>query len=149
MDGPPPFGLLSNPTLVVYLYQYGLGLIFLLGFTGNLASFLTFRRPVLRSTSTGWLFLVLSVSDTAFLLIEVFDFVEVGIVQAPIFLAYYNQLCRFRAFSQRPISAPIRLDPCTSGHRPMATRTIPVQSQPLVYTSEHFHCDARDPCDGL
>ena len=98
IDGPPPFILLANPTLLVYLYRYGLGLIFLLGFTGNLASFLTFGRPVLRSTSTGWLFLMLSVSDTAFLLIETFDFVEVGIVQAPIFLSYYDHLCRFRWF---------------------------------------------------
>ena len=98
MNGPPPFILLANPTLLVYSYRYGLGLIFLLGFTGNLASFLTFLRPVLRTTSTGWLFLMLAVSDTAFLLIEIFDFIEVGIAQAPIFLAYYDHLCRFRWF---------------------------------------------------
>ena len=98
INGPPPFILLANPTLLVYFYRYGLGLIFLLGFTGNLASFFTFLRPVLRTTSTGWLFLILAVSDTAFLLVEIFDFIEVGVAQAPIFLAYYAHLCRFRWF---------------------------------------------------
>lgn len=60
VDGPPPFVLLANPPLLVYLYRYALDLIFLL--------------------------------------IETFDFVEVGIVQAPIFLVHYDHLCRFRSF---------------------------------------------------
>ena len=89
---------ITNSFTLVLLYRYGLPLIFLLGFTGNVASIITFLRPNLRETSTGILFLILAISDTLFLLISIFDFVEVGLVQGPIFLSNYDGLCRFRWF---------------------------------------------------
>jgi hypothetical protein len=97
---PTSYNTPSNPTFVVILYQYILGLILLLGFIGNPSSIITFMRPVLRSTSTGCLFLMLAVSDTMYLLLSLFDFVEVGIVQGPIFLSDYDNFCRFRWFSR-------------------------------------------------
>jgi hypothetical protein len=93
---PTPYSVSSNPLLLVLLYRYGLGLIFLLGFIGNLASIATFMRPTLRVTSTGFLFLILAPSDIVFLLVSIFDFIEVGLTQGPILLAYYDSLCRFR-----------------------------------------------------
>ena len=98
MMGPPPFPILFNPMIVVLFYRYGLSILFAVGFVGNLASTATFSRPVLRATSTGCLFLLLAVSDNLFLFAEIFDFVEVGIVQGPIFLENYGGLCRFRWF---------------------------------------------------
>jgi hypothetical protein len=98
--GPTSFDVPSNPTFVVILYKYVLEFILLLGFIGNSASITTFMRPILRSTSTGCLFLMLAVSDTMYLLLSLFDFVEVGLVQEPIFLSDYDNFCRFRWFSR-------------------------------------------------
>ena len=89
-----------NSMLLVLLYRYGLGLVFLLGFTGNLASMVTFMQPTLRVTSTGSLFFIMAISDTIFLIASIFDFVEVGIVQGPIFLSSYDNLCRFRWYTK-------------------------------------------------
>ncbi|CAF0984705.1 unnamed protein product [Adineta steineri] len=88
----------SNSPVVVLLYRYGLGFIFLFGFTGNLASTATFMQTTLRTTSTAFLFLILAVSDTLFLLVSIFDFIEVGLTQGPILLTNYDSLCRFRWF---------------------------------------------------
>ncbi|CAF0984662.1 unnamed protein product [Adineta steineri] len=88
----------SNPLFLVLLYRYGLGFIFLFGFTGNLASMATFMQTTLRATSTAFLFLILAVSDTLFLLVSIFDFIEVGLTQGPILLTTYDSLCRFRWF---------------------------------------------------
>jgi hypothetical protein len=90
----------SNPISIVLLYRYGLGLVFLLGFTGNLASIATFIRPTLRATSTGSLFLMMAISDTVFLFMSIFDFVEVGITQEAVFLSNYGNLCRFRWYTK-------------------------------------------------
>ena len=90
----------ANPLFLVLLYRYGLGAVFIVGFVGNLASIATFMRPTLRVTSTGCLFLMVAASDTVFLLVSIFDFVEVGLVQGPIFLETYDGLCRFRWFTK-------------------------------------------------
>ncbi|CAF1062930.1 unnamed protein product [Adineta steineri] len=100
VSDPTPFLALPNPLFVVLLYRYGLGLLFLLGFTGNLASMATFMQTALRVTSTGFLFLILAFSDSLFLLVSIFDFIEVGLIQGPILLANYDSLCRFRWFSK-------------------------------------------------
>jgi hypothetical protein len=92
------FILRANPTVLIHIYRYGLGLIFLLGFIGNVFGTMTFRRPVLRSTSTGTLFLLLAISDTIVLLVEIFDFIEIGITQMPILFDIYDHFCRFRWF---------------------------------------------------
>lgn len=96
----PPFRTLSNPTFVVLLYRYGLTFIVFMGIAGNLASIVTFKRPNLRHTSTCCLFLAVAISDTMFLLVTIFDVVEVAIVQGPIFLANYDNFCRFRWFAR-------------------------------------------------
>ena len=100
MMGPPPFAILFNPMILVFFYRYGLSILFVLGLVGNLASIVTFSRPVLRATSIGCLFLLLALSDNLFLFVEIFDFLEVGIVQGPIFLENYDSLCRFRWFAK-------------------------------------------------
>ncbi|CAF4173518.1 unnamed protein product [Adineta steineri] len=56
--------------------------------------------PILRVTSTSCFFFMVAISDTLFLMISIFDFVEVGIVQGPIFLSVYDSVCRFRWFSK-------------------------------------------------
>ncbi|CAF1085229.1 unnamed protein product [Adineta steineri] len=98
MYDPPAYTGPSNSPVVVLLYRYGLGFIFLCGFTGNLASMATFMQITLRATSTAFLFLILAVSDSLFLLVSIFDFVEVGLTQEPILLTNYDSLCRFRWF---------------------------------------------------
>lgn len=97
---PPPFILFNNPRSVVLVYRYVLGLVFLLGFLGNSASILTFKSINLRKTSTGFLFLILAISDTLILLILIYDFVEVAIFDGPIFIEKYDDLCRFRIFTR-------------------------------------------------
>ena len=94
------FTVKANPMFLVLVYRFGLGLVFLLGFTGNLASIVTFMRPTLRVTSTGSFFFMMAVSDTIFLLASTFDLVEVGITQEPIFLSSYDNLCRFRWYTK-------------------------------------------------
>ncbi|CAF1085247.1 unnamed protein product [Adineta steineri] len=95
---PPAHTGPSNSPIVVLLYRYGLGFIFLFGFTGNLASMATFMQTTLRATSTAFLFLILAISDTLFLFVSIFDFVEVGLTQEPILLTNYDNLCRLRWF---------------------------------------------------
>ena len=95
----PPLLPVSNSPLVVAVYRYGLTLIVLIGLLGNAASVMTFTRRNLRRTSTCCLFLAVAISDSFFLLLCIFDFVEVGIAQAPIFLSNYDNFCRFRWFS--------------------------------------------------
>ncbi|CAF1345428.1 unnamed protein product [Adineta steineri] len=89
-----------NRILLMILYRYGLVFVFVIGFSGNLASLVTFMSPILRVTSTSCLFFMVAISDTLYLLISIFDFVEVGIVQGPIFLSVYDSVCRFRWFSK-------------------------------------------------
>ncbi|CAF4020205.1 unnamed protein product [Adineta steineri] len=98
ISGPTPFLVPSNSPIVVLLYRYVLGFIFLIGFTGNLASMATFMQTTLRATSTAFLFFILAVSDTIFLFVSIFDFIEVGLTQEPILLTSYDNLCRFRWF---------------------------------------------------
>ncbi|CAF1664677.1 unnamed protein product, partial [Adineta steineri] len=89
-----------DATLLVILYRYGLAFIFFIGFSGNFASLVTFMSPVLRVTSTGFLFFMVAISDMLYLMVSIFEFVEVGIVQGPIFLSVYDSVCRFRWFSK-------------------------------------------------
>ena len=90
------FTVKYNATFLVVVYRYGLGLALLLGFAENFASGVTLLRLRLRVTSTGCLFFMMTVSDTIFLMVSMFDFVEAGIAQGPIFLSGYDTLCRFR-----------------------------------------------------
>ena len=73
------YAMFVNPIAVVRIYQIGYPITFLLGFIGNIASLITFSRSTLRKVSTGCLFIVLAISDTLYLLMCVFDFVEFGL----------------------------------------------------------------------
>ncbi len=70
---------LVNSIAVIRIYQIGYPITFLLGFIGNTASLMTFSRVTLRKISTACLFIVLAISDTLFLLMCVFDFLEFGL----------------------------------------------------------------------
>lgn len=138
---PPSFDVPRNPTFVILLYQYALGCTLLLGFVGNLASILTFMRPLLRFTSTGCLFLMVAVSDTLYLLLSLFDLIEVGIVQAPIFLSNYDNFCRFRWFSKgfiRFCSAWIlvlvAIDRLIRARLPLKTKRLCTRSNAFILT---------------
>ncbi|CAF1067444.1 unnamed protein product [Adineta steineri] len=89
--------VLKNPVAVVRFYQIGYTFTFLLGFPGNIASFITFSRPTLRKVSTGCLFIVLAISDTLYLLMCVIDYLEFGLSVSYQRLSY-NDFCRFRTF---------------------------------------------------
>jgi hypothetical protein len=73
------YALFVNTVVVIRFYQIGYPITFILGFIGNIASLITFSRLTLRRVSTGCLFIVLAVSDTFFLLMCIFDFVEFGL----------------------------------------------------------------------
>ncbi len=73
------YALFVNPVAVVRLYQIAYPITFLLGFIGNTASLITFSRSTLRKVSTGCLFIMLATSDTLYLLMCIFDFVEFGL----------------------------------------------------------------------
>lgn len=89
----------TNSIVVVRFYQIGYFITFLLGFVGNTASLITFSRTKLRRSSTGSLFIALAISDTLFLLISIFDFLEFGWQVRYYPYVKYNELCRFRAFT--------------------------------------------------
>ncbi len=71
--------IIQSPPMVARFYLWGYLVLFILGFTGNIASLLTFTRPRLRSVSTGALFIVLAISDTLFLFASIFDFIDFGL----------------------------------------------------------------------
>ena len=105
------YALFINPIIVVRFYQIGYPITFILGFIGNIASLLTFSRISLRRVSTGCLFIVLALSDTLFLLMCVFDFVEFGL-QVPFMLAVIEQKEDF--FSAHRSSSIIMCDTTNS-----------------------------------
>ena len=70
---------IQSPPIVAKFYLWGYLIIFILGFTGNIASLITFTRPTLRSVSTGTLFIVLGISDTLYLFASIFDFIDFGL----------------------------------------------------------------------
>ncbi|CAF1488825.1 unnamed protein product [Adineta ricciae] len=51
------------PSLGMKFYLWGYLSLFIIGYTGNSASLITFTRPVLRASSTGTLFIALAISD--------------------------------------------------------------------------------------
>jgi hypothetical protein len=71
--------LIQSPPITTQFYLRGDLVLFILGFTGNILSLLTFSRPTLRKVSTGCLLILLAISDTLYLLIDVVDFVEYGL----------------------------------------------------------------------
>ena len=54
------------------VFRYGYTVILIIGFIGNICQIVTFSRKTMRQISTGVLFLVLSLSDTIYLLVAVY-----------------------------------------------------------------------------
>jgi len=73
------YAFFVDPVTVVRIYQIAYPITFLLGFIGNTASLITFSRSSLRKVSTSCLFIMLAISDTFYLLMCIFDFVEFGL----------------------------------------------------------------------
>jgi len=67
------------PSSVMQFYFWGYLLVLVFGFIGNILSFLTFTRPTLRNTSTGYFFIMLTVSDSLHLFIFLLVFLEIGL----------------------------------------------------------------------
>jgi hypothetical protein len=84
--------IIHSPPIVAKFYLWGYLIIFILGFTGNIASFFTFIRPKLRSVSTGTLFIVLAISDTMFLFASIFDFIDFGLQVLFVFTSYRQMI---------------------------------------------------------
>ncbi|CAF1185345.1 unnamed protein product [Adineta ricciae] len=95
----PAYISLLKPSLVGQLYSWGYLCLFVLGFTGNISSLLTFTRPTLRSVSTGLLFIILASSDTIFLLVSIIDFLDFGLAIPLVSYVNYTILCRVRLFT--------------------------------------------------
>ena len=67
------------PLIATQLCFWGFLFTLVVGFIGNTLSFLTFSQPKLKSISTGCLFIMLTISDTARLCIFTIDFIEYGV----------------------------------------------------------------------
>lgn len=67
------------PPIATQLCLWGFLISLIFGFTGNTLSFLTFSRPTLKNISTGYLFILLAISDICRLLIFMIDFIEYGL----------------------------------------------------------------------
>ena len=67
------------PTLTSQLNLWGYLFILFFGAIGNTLGFLTFFRPTLRNISTGCLFILLTISDTLYLVFVLSDFLEFGL----------------------------------------------------------------------
>ena len=65
---------MSNPTAQA-IGLYGYILTFPFGFIGHICNLLTFSSKVLRTTSTGLLFIFLTISDIMYQLMSIFDFI--------------------------------------------------------------------------
>ncbi|CAF1161931.1 unnamed protein product, partial [Didymodactylos carnosus] len=81
------------------IYSYGYIILFILGFLGNISSTLTFARKMLRKVSTSIFFLSLSISDSAYLLTCIYDFVQLGLrIPDRSSADMYQRLCQCRQF---------------------------------------------------
>jgi len=63
--------IIHSPPIVAQFYLWGYLILFIRGFTGNIASLLTFTRPTLRSVSTGTIFIYIYENE---LLFNIFNF---------------------------------------------------------------------------
>ncbi|CAF1455774.1 unnamed protein product [Adineta ricciae] len=86
------------PSLAMKFYLWGYLSLFILGYTGNSASLLTFARPTLRASSTGILYMVLAISDICFLSSLTFDFIHYGLRLDLDIISDFIYTCRWREF---------------------------------------------------
>ncbi|CAF2868082.1 unnamed protein product [Rotaria sp. Silwood2] len=90
---PPITAIQSNIAL------FGYALLFILGSFGHTNSFLIFLRPMLRRISTSCLFIALTISDSVYLLVSIYDFINVGLQIRDTSLSP-SAMCRFRNYIQ-------------------------------------------------
>lgn len=75
--GPPP-----APPITVLQSQialFGYAILFVLGLFGHTNSLLIFLRPTLRCISTSYLFITLTISDSIYLLVSIYYFINTGL----------------------------------------------------------------------
>lgn len=77
----------------VYAYAYVAMAPF--GFLGHTCSLITFSSKTLRTTSTGFLFIFLTLSDTLYISVMIPDFLQEISIQ----IVRSEELCRFRTFA--------------------------------------------------
>lgn len=106
-NGPPPGGPGGAPSITNVQKQlalYGYLFLFLFGYFGHVNTIIIFLRATLRSVSTSLLFIAVTISDTVYLAVCIYDFLYIGVGLTPInpridpTLAH--PLCRFRSFIQ-------------------------------------------------
>ncbi|CAF1216927.1 unnamed protein product [Didymodactylos carnosus] len=98
--GPPnPPGMPTLTTLQSDVALYGYPLLYILAIVGHTSSLLIFLRPTLRHVSTSCLFIALTISDSVYLLVSIYDFINTGF-RRPDSSADPSATCRLRTFVQ-------------------------------------------------
>ncbi|CAF1120880.1 unnamed protein product [Adineta steineri] len=95
--GPPPMPTITALQNDIALYGYAL--LYILALFGHISSFLIFLRPILNRISTSCLFIALTITDSIYLLVSIYDFINIGFEirdssKDP------SAICRFRNFIQ-------------------------------------------------
>ncbi|CAF2625396.1 unnamed protein product [Rotaria sp. Silwood2] len=94
---PPEIPTLTNLQSNVALYGYAL--LYILAIFGHMNTLLIFLRPTLRHVSTSCLFVALTVSDSLYLLVSIYDFINTGL-RPPDTSLNPSAVCRFHTFAQ-------------------------------------------------
>jgi hypothetical protein len=87
----------SQSPLSKAIGTYGYVVTFALGIVGHSSSLLTFSQRQLRSTSTTFFFLAMTIFDMLYLFMSLYDFLLINL-GVPELSPYYISLCRFRTF---------------------------------------------------
>ncbi|UJR23971.1 hypothetical protein I4U23_026938 [Adineta vaga] len=98
--GPRP-GPPAPPLTIVQIHiaLCGYVILYVLGLFGHTGSFLIFLRPSLNRISTSCLFIALTISDSLYLLLSIYDFINIGL-QIRDGSIDPSAMCRFRHFLQ-------------------------------------------------
>jgi hypothetical protein len=96
----PPFDKIS--TITQNISFYGFIFLFIFGFIGNISSLFIFSGKTLRKSSTSLLFIFLAISDSAYLLTCLYEFIYYGfnIKDPNVGTGRASALCRFRSYLQ-------------------------------------------------
>lgn len=90
----PPITVIQNQIALI-----GYALLFILGSFGHASSFLIFLRPTLFRVSTSCLFIALTISDSVYVLLSIYDFINIGLQIRDASLDP-SAICRFRNYIQ-------------------------------------------------
>ena len=121
-----------------------------LGFVGHACSLITFLSETLRTTSTGQLFIFLTLSDTFYLLMGIYDFIAL-ILRIPTFPSLH--LCRFRIFTLYFLTATsawilvlIAMDRCIRARFPFQQALVCTRKVAVVATCIVCVCSGAFTC---